>query len=77
MDCEAERQKARCRVQTAESVATLGTIGFGIAYLVKRFGLVRAGAGLYALDQLLFRRIRAANAREHGNGRTAARSWDL
>ena len=75
MDCKEARQKADCRVRTAESVVTLGMIGLGIAYLVKRFGPLRAGAGLYALDQLVFRRVRDANARK--NGQDATRAWDL
>jgi hypothetical protein len=68
-------QKARCNALAAESALTLGAIGLGIFSLVKRFGVVRAGLGLYALDQVVFRSWRASAAEKHGG--SAARSWDL
>ena len=51
-----------------EAALDLFGIGAGIFLLVKRFGVVRAAGGLYALDQLVFRKIR---------GKSAPRAWDL
>jgi hypothetical protein len=58
-----------------ESAFTLASLGAGILWLGKRYGVAKTALGLYALDQFVFRKWRASNASEHGSD--PARSWDL